>query len=387
MTGEHVAVIGGSVAGCAAALALRQAGIDVTVFERTSDGLQDRGVGIGMQSDLYRELESAGYLDASVPYLPMATRKWITRDEGANGGRVIGVMDFDARTYNWGLLWQALRDRVPDTVEYRAGCRVASVLDGGDKVTVALADGSEERFDAVLGADGYRSTVRAAMFPDTRPEYAGYLLWRGTLPAADHADLFQDNETVYVGYPGGHLVTYLIPGRDGRPIVNWGAYSTPPPGLAPRWDDPTSQPPAELLDHLAVIGESLPPHWREVIQATPVERMLTQPIYDVITPALAAGRLALIGDAAAVARPHTGAGAVKALQDAVALRSILGEGIGLPEALRVFDQQRGPMHRLLVGLGRELGRVLVLETPDWARLDATGLDEWWDAAIARGVRG
>ncbi|MFI9388995.1 FAD-dependent monooxygenase [Kutzneria sp. NPDC052558] len=387
MTGEKVAVVGGSVAGCAAALALWRTGNDVTVLERSADGLQDRGVGIGMLGDSRRELVDAGYLDAATPFLTVARRKWITQDGSSYGGRVVAVTDFGARTYNWGLLWRSLRDRVPAAVDYRSGHRVVSVVDGGDKVTVTLSDGSQERFDAVIGTDGYRSTVRAAMFPDTHPRYVGYLLWRGTLPASSLPGRpvpWAEDDLVYLVFPGGHLVMYLIPGPDG-PAVNWAVYSAAPSG---RWDDPTSLPPGamppELLDHLAVIGEKLPRHWREVIRATPVDKLLVQPIYEVMTPALATGRLALVGDAAAVARPHTGAGAVKAMQDAVALQTVLSEGKELTDALRLFDQRRGPVHRGMVALGRSLGKALVLDTPDWGRMSADGLAEWWRAVATQG---
>ena len=386
MTGRRIAVIGGSVAGCAAALALHRAGIDeVTVFERSSGGLEDRGVGIAMHSDLCRQLTEAGYLDPDLPYAQITRRAWIVREGELPLGRVVGTQPFDFRAFNWGSVWQSLRDRLPEQVDYRAGSAVSSVTDTG---VVTLADGTESRFDGVLGADGYRSIVRTAMFPEVRPQYAGYLLWRGTVPVAElpeHEGLWESGEAVIAGFPGGHLVLYRIPGRDGRPVLNWAAYSAPSAELD--LDDPTSLPPGalstELLDQLARLAEQVPPYWGAVLRAVPREQVFAQPIYDLVNPTCVAGRLGLAGDAAAVARPHSGAGLGKALQDAMTLESVLGQDRTWPDALRAYDEQRAPVNRLLFGLGRSLGSATVTDTPNWPDLDQAGFDDWWLSAIGQ----
>lgn len=385
MTERRIAVIGGSVAGCAAALAAHRAGVDeITVFERNTGGLQDRGVGIGIHNDLCRQLEPAGYLDPEVPYRQLRTRRWITCDDESYGGQVIGVQPFDFRAYDWGSVWQGLRDRLPDGVRYRAGCRVDSVADTAEDAVVTLSDGTQERFDLVLGADGYRSAVRTMMFPDLRPRYAGYLLWRGTLPAADlpeHEGIWEFDEAVGVAFPRGHLMMYLIPGRGGEPVLNWAVYAVPPIDLALDLDDPTSLPPgsvgAELLGHLAVLAEKMPPYWREVLHRMPREKIFVQPIYDMCVEACVSGRLALVGDAAAVARPHTGGGAVKAIQDAVTLQAVLSREKSWSDALHTYEGQRVPVNRSLVDLGGVLGRATVLDPPDWRAMESARFTEWW----------
>ncbi|HEX5120497.1 MAG TPA: FAD-dependent monooxygenase [Pseudonocardiaceae bacterium] len=390
-----VAVVGGSVAGCAAALAVGRAGAgNVTVFERTTGGLRGRGVGLGILRELYRELADADYLDDATPHLPLSTRHWITGDGRSYGGRVVGSQDFPFRSYDWGSLWQGLRDRVPDHIDYRTGCPVVSVADTGPDVVVTLADGTAERFDAVLGADGYRSVVRAALFPDLRPRYAGYLLWRGTLPVADlppQQGIWAPTEAAGVTFPGGHLMMYLIPGRSGLPVLNWAVYAVPPAELAPRWDDPTSLAPGaigvDLLDHLATLAERMPPYWRDLLRRMPSEEILAQPIYDLHVPACAVGRIGLVGDAAAVARPHTGGGVAKALQDAVTLESVLREGMAWPDALRAYDGRRGPANRALVEMGRALGRATVLEPPDWRAMTPARFPQWWAEIMTQGELG
>jgi 2-polyprenyl-6-methoxyphenol hydroxylase-like FAD-dependent oxidoreductase len=392
---RRVAVIGGSIAGCAAALAARRAGADqVVIFERTSGRLEDRGVGLGINDDLYAEMAERGYLDPDTPCLQLTDRKWITRDGASYGGRVVGTQSFEFRAYNWGSVWRTLRDRVPAGVEYRAGCPVRSVADTGQGAVVTLADGTLERFDVVVGADGYRSVVRAAMFPETRPEYAGYLLWRGTLPATElppREGLWDVNEAVAACFRGGHLMMYLIPGRSGGMELNWAVYSLPPAGPVLELEDPTSLPPGTVADHLIghlmVLGENMPPHWGEILRRTPTEQVLVQPIYDLLAPALAAGNLVLVGDAGAVARPHTGGGVVKALQDAVTLESVLRDEADWSAALGTYDARRGTANKTLVSLGRALGEATVLRAPEWTDMDPAAFGAFWGQVIAQGRLG
>ena len=105
---------------------------------------------------------------------------------------------------------------------------------------------------------------------------------------------------------------------------------------------------------------------------TAPEDTFIQPMYDFTAPRYAAGRLALAGDAATVARPHTGGGAVKALQDATALQTALASATDWPEALAAYDAVRSPVGRSMVDLGRRLGLGLVQETPDWSAMDQPG---------------
>ncbi|NGO73338.1 monooxygenase, partial [Streptomyces sp. SB3404] len=172
MHAGSVAVVGGSIAGCATALAAVRGGAErVTLFERAAGQLRERGVGLAMHADRYAELADAGYVDDGMPWGPLERRIWTVRDDagGAALGRDLQVQDFPFRAYSWGPLWSELRRRVPDEVDYRTGASVTAVEEDADGVTLALADGGRERFDVVIGADGYRSVVRDTMFPGLQP--------------------------------------------------------------------------------------------------------------------------------------------------------------------------------------------------------------------------
>jgi 2-polyprenyl-6-methoxyphenol hydroxylase-like FAD-dependent oxidoreductase len=100
----------------------------------------------------------------------------------------------------------------------------------------------------------------------------------------------------------------------------------------------------------------LAPQFRDVLSFA--ERPFLQPIYDIEVPRMSAGRIALIGDAAFVARPHVGAGVAKAAQDAVALADALALGADVEPALRAFESAQLPIGRRIVARARDLGAAM-----------------------------
>nr|WP_280717006.1 FAD-dependent monooxygenase [Kitasatospora sp. MAP5-34] len=412
MRGGRVAVVGGSIAGCAFASAAARSGADeVVVFERTPGRLADRGVGLCVHDDRYEELAAAGYLDEGIAWHRLTRRHWLVQD-GSDRGRLMWDQPFPFRSYHWGLLWRGLRELTPATVSYRLGHAVAGVgpadspaggLVGGvadgsadSRARVRLESGVEEDFDLVVGADGYRSVVREAVCPGARPQYAGYVCWRGSFPAERLAVLrpgagpveshYPSAHVATVCFPGGSCVIYRIPGVEpGSAMVNWVLYAEPPAtGL--RLDDPTSIPPGaladELLSYLGLLTERhFPPYWADVIALTSPEHTFVQPIYDLGTPNRTAGRLLLAGDAATVVRPHNTSGAAKALQDAFAFESAWREAGSWRELLAAYERDRGQVGQALVTLGRNLGRAQVEQTPDWASMDSRQLESWWEQQV------
>ncbi|MGF1428524.1 FAD-dependent monooxygenase [Kitasatospora sp. LaBMicrA B282] len=378
--------MGGSIAGCAGALAVARAGAgEVVVFERAASQLEERGVGLAMHNDRYAELAEAGFVDAGMPFVQLATRPWVVRDGDEPAGRTVAVLPMPFRSYSWGPLWRALRSRIPAGVDYRSGVSVAAVERSGDGALVRLADGTEDHFDLVLGADGYRSLVRAATFPAEAASYGGHLAWRGTLPVErlpEPRDAFPSHAAATVAFPGGHMISYWIPGHDGGgAMVNWVLYAVPP-GPAERFADPGGTHPRVvdedlMLHQQELVARHFPPFWQEVVARTaPADRFI-QPMYDMAIPHYADGPFALLGDAASIARPPTGSGAVKALQDAAALERALTGAETLAQGLRAYSEDRAPVGHATVRLGRSLGRALVEQTPDWSAMDSAALEEWW----------
>ncbi|MFB6891649.1 monooxygenase [Kitasatospora sp. NPDC056327] len=395
MRGGSVAVVGGSIAGCAFARAAARGGAErVTVLERSPGRLEDRGVGLCILLDRYDELVRAGHLDDGIRHHPVTSRHWVARGEdGDPRGRVLWVQPMAMHAFHWGVLWQGLRERTPDSVEFRAGTAVGAVggTDPAAPAWLETADGGRETHDLVVGADGHRSVVRAAVCPRARSEYAGYVAWRGSFDARlldrlpGGAARWPGEEVITVCYPGGQVVLYRVPGlTPGTTLVNWVFYAPAPTWLrrADEESDPLGFPVGALddahHDELAELAErALPPYWAGVVNLTPVERILLQPIHDLETPRRTAGRLLLAGDAATLVRPHTTSGAAKALQDACAFEDAWRAADDWADLLPGYDRERGEAGRALVDLSRRLGRAQVSEAPDWSAIDGPGMAEWW----------
>jgi 2-polyprenyl-6-methoxyphenol hydroxylase-like FAD-dependent oxidoreductase len=395
IVGSRVGVVGGSIAGCAAAIALQRSGCDVTVFERSSAGLRDRGAGIAMPVPLRESLIAGDYLDSDYPFWPAKRRDWIVKDGDTPLGRVVWRQPGDASLNNWSILWKSLRARVDDSI-YRDGVRVESYEQGPDGVSVLLDDGNQEHFDVLVGADGYRSEVRASIHPGTRPEYAGYILWRGNFPESrlvDREPLDVADETHSwhtICFPGGHGVFYMIPGEEERADIghrrlNWAIYAAAPGGFT--FDKPGSVSPGRIDQQLEgelhwLVAEHFPPWHASVIGLTQSQELSIQPIYDEKAPSYVAGRVLLLGDAGTVTRPHTGSGATKALQEAMLLEQLCSQHDDWNTVLDNYDRERTAAGNSIVELGRRIGAAQVENTPPWASMTPADFEQWVDDTLS-----
>lgn len=70
-----------------------------------------------------------------------------------------------------------------DAVQLGAAC-VGFEQDAAG-VTVRFADRREERSELLIGADGLNSTIRAQLFGDEKPRYAGYTAWHGVVETGE----------------------------------------------------------------------------------------------------------------------------------------------------------------------------------------------------------
>lgn len=393
IAGSRVAVVGGSIAGCAAAIALTRAGCDVTVFERSAGELQDRGTGVAVPASLVQDLVGAGYLPASYPTCSLERRWWYHVD-GTAEGRVVWDQPGRARLNNWGVLFRNLYNSL-EGVDYRDGQVVDGVWDTADGVTVSVG-GRTETFDALVGADGYRSTIRARLHPGLAPRYSGYVLWRGNYDEARVRDrtavdrLDSGHAAAMPAFPGGHGNLYLIPNFDGRTDpghrrLTWNIYAPPPPGvdftrarsLAPGEIDTTMYEGFRTL-----VADHLPPDIAALVGLSSREEISLQPIYDLTIPSYAEGRTLLIGDAAALTRPHTGSGATKAMTDAVALERAATGATDWAEVVSSYDAARCGPSNDIVEMGRRIGQAQVVDTPDWMAMTESDYREWAQATLA-----
>ena len=363
-------VIGGSLGGLLAANLLRRAGWHAVVFERNEDDLTGRGVGLGTHPQLITVLRRAGI--AFDETMGIKVPKVVCLDRAGN----IVLEQPSARTMSaWSRLYRALRAALP-AHDYRLGKKLRRVEQDSGGVSAIFEDGTRERGDLLIGADGIRSTVREQFLPQAQPHYAGYVAWRAVLdesrlPRQAHREIFE--LYAFCLPEGEQLLGYPVPGHDGDTVPGRRRYNIVwyRPAGSLELDDMCTDASGQL--HTGGIAPSL--IRSEVIARvkTDAEALLApqlaeiflrsepffQPIFDLESPALAFGRVVLTGDAAFVVRPHVGAGATKAAIDATVLADCVSRaGEDIPSGLARFESEQMPFGRDMVALSRQQGAYL-----------------------------
>ena len=363
-------VIGGSFGGLFAANLLARAGWEVEVYERVGAALAGRGAGIVTHDELFRAMERSGItID---PTIGVEATSRLTLD---HAGNVIGE-EFPLRQIltAWGRMYRLLRDAYT-AGRYHFDKSLEHIEQDDAGVTACFADGTRTTGDLLIGADGIRSTVRAQYLPEARPVYAGYVAWRGLIDEGVLSGYTQRSLFGRMGFclpPGEQMLGYLVAGPRNTTTPGERRYNF----VWYRPADATSELPALLTDATGclhdmnippdriradVIAEMraaaerlLAPQFAEVVRAT--AEPFFQPIYDLESPRLVFDRVAILGDAAFVARPHCGIGVTKAAGDAVALvDELVRYGDDVPAALRAFEVQRVDFGRAVVAHARRLG--------------------------------
>jgi 2-polyprenyl-6-methoxyphenol hydroxylase-like FAD-dependent oxidoreductase len=363
-------VIGGSLGGLIAAHLLRSTGWDAVVFERNDEELASRGVGLGTHPQLIGILNRAGIdFDESMGLTPS---KAVLLDRN---GEIVIERPTGRTLSGWSRLYRALLDALPAQA-YRLGKRLVRVAQDEDSVAAFFADGTSERGDLLVGADGIRSAVRAQLLPDVAPVYAGYVAWRAVLDEADvPRELWRELVELYAFClpEGEQLISYAVPGRDNDTAVGRRAYNIVwyrpvsaqalidiSTDAAGRYHAAGIPPPLIRPDVIARVKAdakaTIAPQVAEIFVRT---APFFQPIYDLTSPQLVFGRVVLAGDAAFVARPHAGAGTTKAALDAACLAdSIRAAGDDLDAGLQRYERRQAPFGKALVELNRLEGAYL-----------------------------
>lgn len=364
-------VIGGSLGGLFAANLLLRAGWDVHVHERVADELESRGAGVVTHPELMEVLTAAG-VDVS-DGIGVEVRERITL---ARDGQVEGPRPLPQLLTAWGRLYQVLRRAFPSE-RYHNGRQLVSFEQDAAGVRATFADGDVVAADLLVAADGLRSTVRQLLQPDTRPRYAGYLAWRGLVEEASLSPRALAELFPYFAFglpPREQMIAYPVAGQGnsvepGKRRYNFVWYRPADQDTTLRemltdatgktWPDGIPPPlirPEVLAAARQAANEVLAPQFAEVVQKTP--NLFFQPIFDLESSALAFGRVALLGDAAFVARPHCGMGVTKAGSDAAALVRALEETPDVQSALRVYEASRLGAGSLIVNHARALGAYM-----------------------------
>jgi 2-polyprenyl-6-methoxyphenol hydroxylase-like FAD-dependent oxidoreductase len=363
---RRAVIIGGSISGLFSAAFLRQIGWEVDVYERSKVELVGRGAGITGHPELLDALEASG---AGTERLGIEVPKRIAIDRD---GRITEERPLRQILSSWDRLQRLLRDTI-DPAHYHLGWNFERVDQDERGVRVQFSGGRVEQADILIGSDGIRSSVRGQMAPQVQPIYAGYYIWRGAPNEADLSPRALREIYPYFTFflpPRQEVITYPIAGFDddltpGKRRFNFIWYRVADAAKLREMNvdengvqhEHSVPPPLIRKDLIAELHkearEILPASLLDALMA--IKQLFITPIYDFTAPAIVHGRVAMVGDAAANARPHMGFGMAKAATDAQALAKQLDAHDDIDRALKAYNAERQPIGNTIVMHGRKLG--------------------------------
>jgi salicylate hydroxylase len=327
----RIAVVGGGIGGVATALALHRRGLDVHLYEQAPE-LKEVGAGVAIQPNGVKMLERLGLGDELRRY----GAKWVDpqfrRQDGTFAAsmwppEIAGTIEF------YGMHRADLLDmfvsRLPAERIHTAH-RCVGFEQAADEATVIFANGARVSADAVIGADGIHSVLQQHVVAPSRPLFSGSVAHRGLITAAS------------VGWPAGQMRNWLGAGKHflvfpvrANELVNYVGFVTTQEQTRESWSAPGD--PEDLKRAFA--------GWDPMVEAILAQATHTfrWGLYD--REPLATwtnGRLTLLGDAAHPMLPHAGQCANQAIEDAVAVATILARASrdSAPRALQLYEQAR-----------------------------------------------
>src|SRR5207302_10068252 len=333
----RIAIVGGGLAGLAAAHALKAFGMKAEVFE-TAPALGEIGAAVNASPQAVKALQAIGVGEkiAAVGHLSpgIYTRNMQTGEFLEFNDRFKMAERYGAPYYSFHRA--DLLDALASGLDHNAihlTHRLTGIAERPDHTVLIFANGARVEAEFVIGADGVRSVVRQALHGDDNPTYTGQMVWRTLLNANDVPSevLEPTGHTQWVG-PGCHFIAYYI--RRGK-FVNIVTQQDTDKWVEEGWStrgDPEEMrssfpnPEPRLAKLLSLVTECS--KWG----------LFTRPL----TQNWGRGRIQLIGDAAHAMLPNAGQGACQAFEDAYILARWLEACRDPVEAFANFRRIRIP---------------------------------------------
>jgi 2-polyprenyl-6-methoxyphenol hydroxylase-like FAD-dependent oxidoreductase len=344
---RQVLVVGGSVAGMAAALRLRRLGIEVEITEIDPDWAV-YGAGLTLTGASLRALEHLGVLPAvrSQGFVSAGTQLY------APDCTPVGLLPAPpgSATVNLGggIMRPALHAILASATR-AAGIRVAlgrsvnSLTDDGERVQIRFSDGEQGRYDLVIGADGVYSQVRGLLFPEaSQPKFTGQGCWRliADRPAMiDKLAIIVDYRDPLGFIPVSQSLMYLF--------------------LLEHVPDASRIDPQEYPQRLRSLMHGLGGAAATVRDAISEGSIIHyRPLESILLPRpWYRGRVVLIGDAAHATTPHLATGTGLAIEDALVLTEELERHPEVDHALAAHSERRYPRCRAVVETSLAIGEA------------------------------
>lgn len=346
---QNVLVIGGGFAGMTAALQLSRNGLSVDLVE-IDPQWRSYGAGISLHGSTLRVLKQLGLID-----------RFLEEGYATDGVEMRGPQDLVLVTLptprvagpdlpgGGAIMRPALAKILSEavrasTTNIRLGLTFTDLSQDADGVSVTFSDGSQGRYDLVVGADGLYSAVRAKVFPQApKPRFIGQSVWRAVLPKPEGIDTV----AMWMGpnlKVGMNRVTkdtvYLFLTED-RPTNDYVAAET-------------------FVPTLRTLLERFPsPIIRKIASELSSEHQIVyRPLEQMLLPRpWSNDRVVLIGDAVHATTPHLAAGACIGIEDAMVLAEEVAAGADVTSALLAFEERRYERCRMVVENSGKLAEI------------------------------
>jgi len=339
MDNLKVLIAGGGIGGLTAALCLAKRGFDVSLFEQ-AQAFGEIGAGIQLSPNCTRVLHYLGLENAlrATAFLPEGTqfRNWRTGNvisESVLGEAVVERYGLPYYHIHRGDLLHVLVNAAAQApgIELHTRAEATSFTANHDRVTLSV-NGAEYEGDALVGADGIRSAVRAGLWGREQPRFTGNVAWRALVPVERlPAGMVRPMSTAWWG-PHKHFVHYYVRGgelvncvcvveKEGWEVESWterGDYHELKADFS-GWHDDIQQ----LIDH------------------ADKDSLFKWALYDrAPMDQWGQGRVTLLGDACHPTLPFMAQGAAMAIEDSAVLAGCLAVGSDVSASLQRYESLR-----------------------------------------------
>lgn len=353
---RNILVVGGGIAGMSVAIRLLEEGANVTLIDRDASW-SVYGNGITCSGVTYRALSQLGIgrelVELGAPHAALKIFDYIS---GAQINEIqLPRLMGESMPAGGGIMRPHLHN-ILSTLVRAKGCHVGlgltveSLAQDDDGVDVTFSDGSEHRYDLVIGADGLFSKVRQLVFPEvSKPRYTGQASWRALF------DLPKEWENTAVFCMAPHIKVGFVPCAPGQMYM---FVLEPVPDNSRR--EPETWPKllrallADAGGTVADLRDTIGPH--TIITYRPLETVFVDGDWF-------KNRVVLIGDSAHATTPHLASGAGIAVEDALVLVEELKQADSLKTGLSAFMNRRFERAKMIVSNSLRLGELELERAP------------------------
>jgi 2-polyprenyl-6-methoxyphenol hydroxylase-like FAD-dependent oxidoreductase len=342
-------IIGGGFSGMAAAIQLRKLDVEVDLVE-IDPGWRSYGAGISLGGATLRAFRTLGILDQFMEQGSAADGVELFSPDGHALGRLPTPRIAGQDVPGGGAIMRPVLAKIlaaatrASGATIRLGCSFSAIEQDGDGVNVSFTDGTQNRYDLVIGADGMYSKVRAALLPDAPvPQYSGQCVWRAVLPRPPEVTgammwLGPKIKTGVNPVSKDEMYLFVTEDRAENAFVD-------PQQFAPMLSELLAPFKAPLMQYCrGLIGAEA-----QIVYRPLESLLLKQPWYH--------GRVVLIGDTVHATTPHLASGACIGIEDALVLAEELGRGDSVEGALQAFGARRWERCRMVVENSARLGEI------------------------------